>query len=204
MTVLTGALPEVDGPRRRLMDGFTAAVADKGYAATTIADIVAAARVSKRTFYQHFADKEECLLATYQSGCDGLIELVRAAAVGHGRPWREGIRAVTYAYLSALDELPVVHRVLLLEMQAAGPRAYRMRARVQQRFADLLRELVEEGRAVEPDVRPLSPALAIALVGGINELLLHTADPYTGSGQPFTGLTETVSQLASAVIGRRD
>src|SRR5262249_52961093 len=49
--------------RRDLADGLAAAITDKGYAATTIADIVARARVSKRTFYEHFADKEACLLA---------------------------------------------------------------------------------------------------------------------------------------------
>jgi AcrR family transcriptional regulator len=203
MAAMTEATTDLEGPRRRLMQGFTAAVAERGYAATTIADIVAAARVSKRTFYEHFADKEDCLLATYQLACDRLIELIRQAAPGPGVPWRDGVRAVAHAYLSALDELPSAHRTLLLEIQAAGPRAFRLRTRMQSRFAELMRELVEEGHTHEPQIRPLTPALALAVVGGINELLLHTVDPYTGEGsdRPFTSLTDTVADFTTAVIG---
>ena len=52
-------------PRDRLMNGFAYAIAEKGYIDTTIADIVRYARVSKRTFYQHFVDKKDCLLHCY-------------------------------------------------------------------------------------------------------------------------------------------
>ena len=56
---------------------FAAASAEKGYAATTIADIVRHARVSKRTFYEHFADKEDCLLAGYQHVSDRMMNVLR-------------------------------------------------------------------------------------------------------------------------------
>src|SRR6185437_14381379 len=49
--------------RRRLLDGLAASIADKGYRATTVADIVRRARTSRRTFYEHFAGKEECFIA---------------------------------------------------------------------------------------------------------------------------------------------
>ena len=66
--------------REALTGGLAAAIADKGYAATTIADIVMHARVSKRTFYEHFADKEACLMALYEQGCVYLLAVVRSAA----------------------------------------------------------------------------------------------------------------------------
>jgi AcrR family transcriptional regulator len=190
------------GARLRLMEALAETVAGKGYAATTIADVVAVARVSKRTFYEHFADKEECLLALYAHACSRLMDVLREAAGAVGRPWRERVRATAYAYLAAVEAMPAVNRTLLLEMQAAGPRAFALRRQTQEQFAALLRELVEQGRAGEPEVRPLSPALALALVGGINELLLHAVGPYGGGDpeHPITGLTEAVTDLVSAVL----
>ncbi|MDP9797509.1 AcrR family transcriptional regulator [Catenuloplanes nepalensis] len=186
-----------DDARIRVMQGFTAAVAERGYAATTIADIVAAARVSKRTFYEHFPDKEACLLATYQASADRLARILREAGRQTGG-WRERVHALVTAYLAALDAAGPASRTVLVEVQAAGPRAFRMRSETQHRFAALFVELVES----DPALPALTPALAIALVGGINELLLHAADPYTRDGAPFASLAETVTDFAGAVIGR--
>jgi AcrR family transcriptional regulator len=202
------------GARERLMVALAEVMGDKGYANATIADIVGAARMSKRTFYEHFADKEECLLAVYAHACDRLVEVLRASALAGDLPWRERVRATAYAYLAALDAMPVVSRALLVEVQAAGARAFALRRRTQERFADVLCEVVEAGRTGEPDVRPLSPAMALAIVGGINELLLNAVDPYGGPARtgeagleagdpPLTGLTETVTELVSAVLAYR-
>ena len=187
-----------DDARVRVMQGFTAAVAERGYATTTIADIVAAARVSKRTFYEHFPDKEACLLATYQASADRLARVLREAARPAGGGWRDRVRALVTAYLSALDAAGPASRTVLVEVQAAGPRAFGMRSETQHRFAALFVELVE----AEPALPPLPPPLAVALVGGINELLLDVADPYTRDGAPFTSITDTVTEFARAIIGR--
>ncbi|HEU4424197.1 MAG TPA: TetR/AcrR family transcriptional regulator [Pilimelia sp.] len=202
-TLATG----VDGPRLRLMLGLADSVAEKGYAATTIADIVAHARVSKRTFYEHFIDKEDCLLVMYEHVCDRFLEVLREAAAQPCEPWRERVRATVFTYLSVMEAMPAAYRTLMVDIQAAGPRAFALRKRMQLRCAEVLRELVEQGRVTEPEVRPLSPAVAVAIVGGINELLLHALDPYaevrldTGDPEhPFTGLTEAVTELVSAVL----
>jgi AcrR family transcriptional regulator len=65
--------------RTRLLEGTGRAVADKGYAATTIEDIVRGAGVSKKTFYEHFSDKLDCFLAAYEAASDELLEHVRRA-----------------------------------------------------------------------------------------------------------------------------
>jgi AcrR family transcriptional regulator len=62
--------------RRRLLEGMAAAIAEHGYAATRLADVVAHARVSRRTFYEHFEDKEACFLALYVALCDHLLEVI--------------------------------------------------------------------------------------------------------------------------------
>ena len=76
----TAPRPAAAGHRARLTEGLAAAIAAKGYAAVTIADVVRLARVSKRTFYEHFADKEACFLALYAETSDELIDLIATAA----------------------------------------------------------------------------------------------------------------------------
>ncbi|MGC9668795.1 TetR/AcrR family transcriptional regulator [Planosporangium sp. 12N6] len=192
--------------RADLIGGLAAAVSEKGYAASTIADIVAHARVSKRTFYEHFADKEECLMALYGDSCDQLVAVLRRAAGDRDQPWRERVRAGVRAYLSTMEALPAAYRTLLVEMQAAGPRAYRLRQEKQRRFAETLVALVEEGRPANPEIPALSPAMAVALVGGLNELLLQALDPYAGADTPAAtpaDLGDTVAHLVTAVLTYR-
>ena len=177
-------------PRLRLVGALASAAAEKGYAATTIADIVRHARMSKRTFYEHFADKEACLLAGYEHISGRLMDVLREASVPSDRPWQEQVRHVTAAYLGALEELPAVNRSLLIEVQAAGAEAYRLRARTQRNFASLLCELVAASG------RSLSPVLALAIVGGINELTLHTTGPYTELLGPVTDLVVAVLSIS--------
>ena len=181
--------------RRDLANGLAAAITDKGYAATTIADIVARARVSKRTFYEHFGDKEACLMALYEQSSDQLMADVEQA-VREAPTAATAIRDGVSAYLAGLQSMPTVARTLLVEIQAAGPSAFQLRQRMQRRFADALVALV----AKSPELPPLAPDLAIALVGGINELTLQVVDPYAAADASFTALTTTVEKLVHAVL----
>jgi AcrR family transcriptional regulator len=195
----------LETPRLRLVSALAAASAEKGYAATTIADIVRHARVSKRTLYEHFADKEDCLLAGYQHVSDRMMNVLRETYIPPGRHWTERVRAIAAAYLGTLEQLPAVNRALLLEVQAAGAEAYRLRARTQEKFADVLCELVEEGRRHgRGNMRPLTPLLALAIVGGINELMLHACGPdgRVSAEHPFADLLDPVTELVTAVLSR--
>lgn len=189
--------------RRDLIGALAACVAEKGYAATTISDVVALARVSKRTFYEHFGSKEECLLALYEHVTSRLMEIIRAAGSARQRfPAR--VADGTAAFLSALDSMPEFSRTLLVEMQGAGARAFRMRQETLRGFARTLVELVEASRAANPDLRPLPMPRALAIVGGINELLLQAIDPDGGpSDRPFSALYDDVVVLISALLTYR-
>jgi AcrR family transcriptional regulator len=189
--------------RRDLAAALAAAVAERGYAATTIADIVAHAHVSKRTFYQHFADKEECMMALYDHVCDRLMLKIR----GSGVPTDRRAHDAAAAYLGALDAMPDVTRALLIEVQAAGRRAFQLRQETLRKFARTLIVMVESGRAADPQMPALALPQALAMVGGINELLLHAVDPYTGpvgsngdNSGPFMALHGDVVRLVSAVL----
>jgi AcrR family transcriptional regulator len=158
---------------------------------------VANARVSKRTFYEHFADKEECLMALYGDACARIMAVLRATG-NADQPWPDQIRALVDAYLATLDAM--VNRALVVEMQAAGVRAYRMRQRMQREFAQTLVDVVEQARATNPRITPLAPPLALALCGGINELMLDVVGPSGEPGGDFAGLREPVVALFAAVV----
>ena len=181
----------------RLLEGMAQAVSEKRYADVTIADIVRHARVSKRTFYEHFPDKEACFLATYTAVSNELLARIASAAATES-VGEEQLHAATRAYFSALSERPPLVRAFLSEIHAAGPAAVALRRKIHQRFADLLQLLVEHARKSRPDVRALSREMAIAIVGGINELvLLHIEEE---RADKLTQLTQTTTDLIGLVL----
>jgi AcrR family transcriptional regulator len=191
----------LDVHRLRLLDGLAAAVSERGYPATTIAHIVKHARVSKRTFYEHFADKEECFLALYAEATEILRKGVEHALRAPASTWQRQLEAGLEAYLSALEENPAVTRACLLEIHAAGPRALELRLSGHAKFATLLREFVERTRKKHPELRPLTAAMATAIVGGIDELLLANVE--AGLTKRLAEIRETAAELLRAVIGVR-
>jgi len=181
----------------RLMTGLAAAIAERGYAATTIADIVRHARVSKRTFYEHFADKESCFLESYRAASGHMLATI-AASVDASLPWDEQAALAAGAYFRLLESNPELTRTFLLEIHAAGPRAIALRREVHERFAELLRGLVSAGRKNNPELRPLSGPMATALVGGINELVLVALERAPGAN--LREIERTANELVQAVL----
>jgi AcrR family transcriptional regulator len=125
--------------RTRLLEAVGRAVAERGYAAATIDDIVRRAGVSKKTFYDHFADKQDCFLAAYEAASEELLERVREAHVGQD-DWVERTRAGVRAYLRWLAAEPALARVYLVEVAAAGPLALERREALRDRYAELVSE----------------------------------------------------------------
>jgi AcrR family transcriptional regulator len=140
--------------RTRLLEAVGGAVAEKGYAAATIDDIVRGAGVSKKTFYEHFQDKLGCFLAAYEAASDELYEHVRAAqdgvpAASSADRWLERTRAGIRAYLRWLAAEPALARVFLIEVAAAGPEALARREQLRDRYAERMRELQVESSVPE-------------------------------------------------------
>jgi AcrR family transcriptional regulator len=188
-------------PERRLLEAMAEAITEKGYAATTIADVVRHARVSKRTFYEHFPDKESAFLATYSAASDDMLQVI-AEAIGGDAPWRERVTAGIRAYLAELAAHPTLTRTFLVEIQAAGPRGLALRRDVLRRFAGGLQAVVEDVRREDPGMPPLPAEVAVAAVGGINELLLGAVEE--GAVADLPRLTGTAAEFLVAVFeGRR-
>ncbi len=192
--------PAAAGHRARITGGLAAAIAEKGYAAVTIADVVRLARVSKRTFYEHFADKEACFVALYAETSDELLALIAATAANVAGPWEERLGAAARAYFERVAAEPELIRAALLEIQAAGPRARKLRRDVQRRYAELLRTLSIAAAAEEDGISALSPALATAVVGGLNELMLESAE--AGQAARMGELAAAATELIRAVLAR--
>jgi AcrR family transcriptional regulator len=156
--------------RSRLVEGMVAAVAAKGYAATTVADVCAQAGVSRATFYEQFSDKEDCFLAAYEAG--GRLHHEQVSAAGREpRDAVERLRIAVHVYLEVLAAEPEYARTFILEIFAAGPRALECRLRMHRHYVDLLREWHEYVRSQRPEMRPVPDELFVAAVGAINELV---------------------------------
>lgn len=187
----------VASQRGRLLDAMAQVVAEKGYATVTVADIVERAEVSRRTFYEQFADKEECLLAAFDIGVELLMGRIRdAAEVAGDAGWPESARVGVQTYLGVLAEEPAFTWSLHVEMFGAGPRPLARRAEVITMFAEGWRALHE--RALPAASRPDVPAAAYrVLTVGIEELVrehvrLHGAASLDELLEPALGVALTL------------
>lgn len=158
--------------RDRLIAGLVASIEERGYTATTVADIVRTARVSKRTFYEHFSGKDDALRALYALAVDNLNTwLVDAGRRRAG--WQRRLNRAVFAFASGLAAYPGLARTVLIEVGAAGPLSAEARDAAQRAFVDVIRRSIDELRVAHPELRPLSEDLAIAFVGGIQELMIR-------------------------------
>jgi len=180
--------------RTSIMAGLVVAVAERGYSATTINDIVNEAHVSKSTLYAQFKGKEDCYLAAYELASDTVLGLIVEAAA-RDLPEEERVLAATRAYLDRAAEDRATTRTFILEVLAAGPDALAMRHAVNRRFAEVLRELVDEYRG--ENFRTLTESAALLIVGGANELVLSAIVEDRLDELPDLALTVAEAVLAA-------
>ena len=173
--------------RARLLEATGRAVAEKGYAAATIDDIVRGAGVSKKTFYEHFPDKLGCFLAAYEAASDELLEHVRAAQDTE-TDWVDRTRAGIHAYLRWLAAEPALARVFLIEIAAAGPEALQRRERVRDRYAERMREL--------QTTNSVADELFHAVVAAVDALVVRRLR----AGDDVRELEPTILQLQLALL----
>lgn len=155
--------------RGRLLEAMAAAVAEQGYAATTVADVIARAGVSRKTFYEHFADKHACFLAAWESGFEFMLGLV-VQAVEQADGWEEQLRAGARVYLEVLAAQPAFARSFLIEVLGAGDDALDRRAALHRRFADVIAAGYRAARAEDPSLGPLPDFIPQAAAGAVWEL----------------------------------
>ncbi len=184
-------------PRDRLITGMAESIEDKGYRETTVADVVRIARTSRRTFYEHFADRDACFLALFEQTAERTIELV-AGAVDPAEPWDQQIDRALDAYIESVTQRPALQLSFVRELPGlAGVGAVRQRAMLE-RFAQMLVDLVESSRRGQPELRarPLPLDVAIIIVGGLRELLVISIE----HGRDLRELRDSSRQVVRAIL----
>jgi AcrR family transcriptional regulator len=185
--------------RMRILMAMAEVASEMGAGSVTVAHVVSRAGVSRRTFYDLFADREECFLAAFEEAIGHGSALVIEAYEGETN-WRERMRAALWALLQWLDEDPPTARLCVVESLAAGPR-------VLERRAVVLRALiltVDEGRQAAAGPRggvtrrkaaTLPPLTAEGVVGAVLSVI------HTRLSEPRTRpLTPLLGQLMGVVV----
>jgi AcrR family transcriptional regulator len=189
--------------RERLLRSVIAAVAEAGYSAVTVADIVRRARVSRATFYAHFTDKEDCFLAATGEGGRLVTSRVVSAtrALPPDTPDEQALRVGCRAFLTFLVDEPAFARVMYIEMLAAGPLALERLDAAARRFANLNRKWHERARIRHPEWPAVPGEAYMALAGATAELVRSVVR--TGRTDALPGLEETIVSLHLAVLSAR-
>ncbi len=160
--------------RTRLLQATGRAVATHGYADTTIAHIVREAGVSRRTFYEHFATKADCFIALYEAASRAGLAVLRGA-IDPAHEWQDQVEHALAAYLGYMAGHPVLMRTLFVGILGLGAEGLAARRRQNQEIARFMLDVVN-GPGGRKRKAPLTPAMATAVVGGINELVLQAIE----------------------------
>src|SRR5450759_3167701 len=127
--------------RNRLMGAAVEVVAELGYARLTVGSIIARARVSRKTFYDIFCDREDCFLAVFERTLASARELA-AQAYAQEPGWREGVRSALRALLIFMDEEPALARLCVVDALIAGESVLEARCELLEGLA----HAIDEGR----------------------------------------------------------
>jgi len=186
-----GALPRghvTEIQRGRLIAAAIEAVEEVGYARMTVAQVIGRARVSRKTFYDVFADREDCFLAAFEQSIGQASAIVREAYDG-GACWRDGVRAGLARLLALMDEEPGIARLCVVEALGAGERVLEARARV----LDEIAAVIDRGRLQAHGTRDPSELTAEGVVGAVFAVL-H-ARLLEGGGEPLSDLLGSLMSL---------
>lgn len=181
--------------RSRLLSAAARAVEELGYTRATVAHITRRARVSRRTFYELFANREECMAALLESVVGEVSEEIAAAGLT-GLPWRERMRRGLATILAFLDREPALARVCVVQAARGGQGVLERREEI----LSLLATAVDEGRSASARGGQCPPLTAEGLVGAsfsiIYARLLH------GEPEPLSGLLgELMGMIALPYLG---
>jgi AcrR family transcriptional regulator len=192
-----------DRQRRRLFAAAAAMFARQGYADATAEGIARAAGMSKATFYEHFDNKEDCIVALFDAAIAVLVAAMRAAGEAHAAELpAQRVQATTHALLQALADFPDEAQTLLVEIVGAGPRAMARRDAALDEVARYIDEVnvADADRGNAP--RLSSPHDAFAVVGAVVELASRQLR--TGRPADIRELEPVVERLVLGLIRAGD
>lgn len=183
--------------RQRLLDALEASIAEDGYAKTTVADIVRRARTSRRTFYEHFASRDECFVALLsEANADQIRQIY--AAVDPGAPWQKQVRQAIEAWISSAEERSALMLSWIRDVPALGAAARGLQRDALEHFIEMVRALGDTDEFRSAGIGPVSRRRIIMLLGGLRELTAITVE----EGGRMSDVTEEAVDASIALVGR--
>jgi AcrR family transcriptional regulator len=183
--------------RSRMLAAAVEAVEEVGYARMTVAQVIGRARVSRKTFYDVFSDREDCFLAAFDQALGQAKTLASEAYEGESN-WRDGVRSALAGLLVFMDEEPGLAKLCVVEALGAGERVLERRAQTLEELATV----IDQGRSVTNATREPPEVTAEGVVGAIFAVL-HTR-LLEGGKQPFTDLLGSLmSMIVLPYLGTR-
>lgn len=143
----------VASQHRRIVEGAARAVAEKGYADATVADIIGHAGVSRTTFYQLFRDKEDCFSACFRALAQSHLEVVERELARPG-PHPDRLLKALHAYLERIDADRWFARAFIGEAESATQAVRQEFLQARARLESALRAWLAEARRAHPAVAP--------------------------------------------------
>lgn len=190
-------LDEAASPfRGRLLDGLDASINERGYRDTTVADIVRYARTSKRTFYSEFSSKEDCFIDLLRTNNEEMIKRIRDS-VDPEADWQQQIQQAVAAYVEHIASRPAITLTWIREAPALGAVAQPFHRMAMSAFTDMLVDLSDSPGFRRANLPPITPPLALIIVGGLRELTAL----YVEDGQDVHGIMEAAVTASTAILG---
>jgi len=178
--------PVAHSQRERLLVAMAKSAADKGYGATTIADICTAAGVSRATFYELFKDKEDCFHAAMELSLADAMGVI-VAAYSPDKPWAAMVRDATAGFLELLASRPTFARMALIEAPASGGRSFQLYASGKR----VLQSLLERGRDDPVEEEAIPSSVSRAALSAAESLIV---------GQILSGNTSRLQELLPDIV----
>jgi len=176
--------------RERIFAAFAAEVSERSYRAVTVADVVKRAGVSRNTFYENFAGKENCFVEAQKFAISSALERVVEAA-GESEKWPEQVAAGIAALLRFVAEEPALACTCMVDSMAAGPLAAESHKEILLPFVSLLKL----GRRVSPFGDELPEAMEEAIAGGVFWILYKRV-----TGCPVEDVEQLLPEIVEFVL----
>jgi AcrR family transcriptional regulator len=190
------AAPASAESRRRLLDGMAAAIGEHGFRESTVADVVRHARTSRRTFYEHFASRQDCFIELLRDANAAMIRQI-AAAVDPRQPWETQVRQSIEAWIASSQSRPAITLSWIREVPSLGDDARQLQRESLEAFIELVQALNDTPELRAVGIVPPPRQLSIMLLGGLRELIATTVE----DGGDIGSITESAVQATIALFG---
>jgi AcrR family transcriptional regulator len=158
-----------------------------------VPDVIARARVSRNSFYEHFDDKTACLLAALDEAAQELLDSMFALA---SEPdWITALRHGMRSYLTLWRERPALCRAYFVELPFVGPRGQEQREHNFGQFELMFRVLADRAREEQPALPPLSPLMPRLVVVGVTDIVGTAV-----RGGELDALVEREDELVALIV----